>query len=81
MNKPNSLTPDDLKDLLNQPSNNQWPQSRKRGFRKIDDPEDKVCRDPAHNPPSHIVLQPGTYEYTCPSCGNVQVIKVPKITM
>ncbi len=31
----------------------------------------KPCLDPAHNPPSHIVLEPGTYRYTCPTCGKV----------
>lgn len=38
-------------------------------LRKIAD-EKPPCRHPEHNPPSHIVLSPGTYEHTCPSCGN-----------
>jgi hypothetical protein len=41
----------------------------KSGLRRIKDAENP-CLSPAHNPPSHIVLLPGTYEYICPSCGN-----------
>lgn len=26
------------------------------------------CRDSDHNPPTMIVLEPGLYEHTCPSC-------------
>ena len=29
----------------------------------------KICAHPEHNPPGHIVLDPGTYEYECPGCG------------
>lgn len=54
----------------------------KGGFKKISGPEDKPkkCRDNEHNPPDHIVLKPGTYEYTCPSCGATRIITVPEIT-
>lgn len=45
---------------------------------KISEPD--VCLDPEHNPPTHIVLEPGTYKYTCPSCGKVTVFTVPLIT-
>ena len=38
------------------------------------------CMSPEHNPPSHIVLEPGDYEYTCPSCGRVVNFSVPFIT-
>jgi len=28
------------------------------------------CMDPAHNPPSHLYIPPGTnHTHTCPSCG------------
>jgi hypothetical protein len=27
------------------------------------------CNNPEHNPPSHIVLQPGEHTYQCPGCG------------
>lgn len=57
---------------------------KKGGLRRVGDlPEEKkdgwhamkeVCRHPEHNPPGHIVLQPGVYEYTCPGCGRTQTI-------
>lgn len=54
-------------------------------FKKIDDNkwEPKYpCTDPEHNPPGMIVLEPGTYEYTCPSCGEKRTIIVgPKPTL
>jgi hypothetical protein len=37
-------------------------------LRKISD-EKPPCRHPEHNPPTRIVLEPGTYEHTCPGCG------------
>ena len=43
-------------------------------FKKIKDDErwapPKLCMHPEHNPPGMIVLQPGTYEYSCPACGH-----------
>ena len=39
-----------------------------------------ICRNRLHNPPTHIDLKPGVYEYTCPSCGKVVVFTVPSIT-
>ena len=47
---------------------------------KIGDIED-ACSDPQHNPPSHMVLEPGVYQHTCPNCGNVIKFTVPKITI
>lgn len=41
---------------------------RGAGTRKIAD-EDKPCFHPEHDPPSHQVFAPGTYEHTCPACG------------
>ena len=38
------------------------------GLRKIKDIP-PACRHPEHNPPTHIVLEPGEYEHTCPGCG------------
>lgn len=53
-------------------------------LRKVDDkeswikkPED-TCRHPEHDPPNMIVLDPGAYEYTCPSCGKVTRFYVPQ---
>jgi len=51
-------------------------------LKKIDTwPEKKICRNPEHNPPGHICLEPGTYEHTCPGCGNVQKLIVPDYEM
>ena len=33
------------------------------------EPPQKICLSPEHNPPSHLVQEPGTYTYQCPSCG------------
>jgi len=43
-------------------------------LRRLPDPPNQAgavfpeCHDPEHNPPGHISLPPGRYEYTCPSC-------------
>jgi hypothetical protein len=48
-------------------------------FRKISGPE-KFCTDPEHNPPSHYVLEKGcVYEWTCPGCGEIQIVTTPNI--
>jgi hypothetical protein len=51
-------------------------------FKKIDEGENfwnlKRCIHPEHNPPHHILLPPGLYEYTCPGCGYTQPIRVPE---
>lgn len=47
-------------------------------LKKIKEPE-KVCLSPEHNPPMHIYLEAGTYEYTCPACGKKVVFEVPTI--
>jgi len=53
----------------------------KMGFKKIEDFNLKnTCRDPEHYPPTQIVLEPGIYEWTCPNCGNVTIVNIPKIT-
>ena len=48
----------------------------KAGLRRIGDCS-VPCMHPEHNPPSHIVLQPGEYEWTCPECGRVTYFMVP----
>jgi len=50
------------------------------GLKKIRGSEDKDCRSSEHNPPTHIVLDAGEYEYTCPACGHVQKFTIPLIT-
>ena len=42
--------------------------------------EIKPCYNPEHNPPTHIVLQPGIHVYKCPGCGKETVINVPEIS-
>lgn len=59
-----------LNDLLKQKNNDR--------LKKIED--FKPCLSPEHNPPSNIVLSPGKYEYTCPSCGEKTIFSVPLIT-
>ena len=27
------------------------------------------CQHPEHNPPGHMVFEPGVYEHECPGCG------------
>jgi len=49
------------------------------GLRKIRDIEEP-CLSPEHNPPTMICLDPGGYEYVCPSCGHTTVFTVPLIT-
>ena len=49
-------------------------------FKKLPDAEQwnppKACRHPEHNPPTMIVLQPGTYEWSCPACGHTVRVTV-----
>lgn len=46
-------------------------------LRKIDEgPRQLSCTDPEHMPPSHMLLEPGLYEHTCPACGQVRLIRV-----
>lgn len=50
--------------------------------RKIEDVNEKYvgkpCYDPGHNVPGMQVFEPGTYEHTCPSCGNKIVFTVSR---
>lgn len=48
-------------------------------LRRIGGPPAAPCKHPCHNPPSHIVLKPGTYEHICPACGTVTRFTVPGI--
>ena len=43
-------------------------EGEKMPTKKISD-EKRLCSHPEHHPPSHMVYEPGTYEHTCPSCG------------
>ena len=46
---------------------------------KISEPV-KKCIHPEHNPPMHIYLEPGTYKYICPACGEITEFTVPDIS-
>jgi hypothetical protein len=47
------------------------------GLKKIADLS-KPCLDPSHNPPGHIVLEAGVYEWTCPACGHATTFTVTR---
>jgi len=49
-----------------------------KNLEKIGEPE-PICLDPEHDPPGSIVLDPGKYKYTCPSCGKESVFEIPQI--
>lgn len=39
-----------------------------------------ACVHPEHKPPGMIVLEPGTWEHTCPACGEKTVFRVERPT-
>ena len=49
-------------------------------FKKIDDINDRSivgsfsCQHLEHNPPGHVSLKPGVYEYKCPGCGEKRIV-------
>jgi hypothetical protein len=49
-------------------------------LRKIADAPPPPCTHPEHSPPSMIVLEPGTYEHTCPRCGARATFTVDRVT-
>lgn len=77
------LTVMDINQILQDYSNPDFSISgevRKGGLRKISGPpSEKRCRHKEHNPPMHISLSPGTYEYTCPGCGTTSTFIIPEI--
>lgn len=48
--------------------------------RKIADAPE-FCRDSEHNPPTHMVYEPGTWEHVCPRCKHRVVFTSPSFTM
>ena len=52
----------------------------KGGLRKIADAPPEPCRHPEHNFLGMIVLEPGTYEHTCPGCGAKQRVTIPRVS-
>jgi hypothetical protein len=50
-------------------------------FQKIqEDTREAACTDREHNPPTRIHLEPGIYEWSCPSCCAKQIIRIRKPT-
>ena len=45
---------------------------------KIKDAPPPPCQNSEHNPPTMMVWEPGTYEHTCPSCGDKQTFTVER---
>lgn len=56
-------------------------------IRKVGDPPERKsagwalhdrlpCQHPEHDPPGHLVLAPGIYEYECPGCGEKRIIRI-----
>lgn len=50
------------------------------GTRKIADLS-RPCAHPRHDPPSHMVYEPGVWQHTCPSCGGSQTFTVTGATL
>lgn len=46
--------------------------------KKIAD-EPMPCLNRQHDPPGHMVYQPGTHEHTCPGCGYRQTFRVSRM--
>ena len=42
-------------------------------------PKPKICLSPEHNPPGHIVLEPGMHTWVCPECGKETTYEVPPV--
>ncbi len=40
---------------------------------------EKRCTNPEHNPPTMIVLPPGSHVWVCPACGHEQTVYVPDV--
>lgn len=56
--------------------------TRKKEGGFFDLPKDKTCIDKEHNPPRHMVIPQGQgYKHVCPSCGEVQIVIPPQITL
>jgi Zn finger protein HypA/HybF involved in hydrogenase expression len=47
---------------------------------KISEPK-LPCMCPQHEPPTMKVFDAGTYQHTCPKCGEVTIFEVPLITL
>lgn len=53
-------------------------ESNKSGF--FDLPISTICRNPEHNPPTHLYIPPGKgYKHVCPGCGHVIILSSPTV--
>lgn len=48
------------------------------GLKKISESKN-ICLNSNHEPPSHMVLSPGVYEYVCPGCKEKTIIEISNI--
>lgn len=48
-------------------------------LKKIDSGVAGPCVSPEHEPPGAMVYAPGTYEWTCPACGEKPVFVVSAV--
>jgi hypothetical protein len=39
-----------------------------------------ACYSAQHNPPTHMVFEPGVYEHECPSCGHKVTFTVSRVS-
>jgi rubrerythrin len=51
-------------------------------FHRVDefDPDPNLaCTDKDHHPPAfaHMYMEPGRYEWSCPSCGHITNVRIP----
>lgn len=69
---------DYLKELKEVSEDNRTQNDIMRRLEKISD-KPVPCLYPEHNFPSHIVLEPGTYKYTCPNCRQSTIVRVPLV--
>lgn len=51
-------------------------------FEDIKDWTKVVCRDPNHQPPSHICVPPGKqYRHICPTCSTETLVQIPGVLL
>lgn len=57
-----------------------YPEPKKNGyFEPI--PKIDICRDPEHNPPTHIYIPPDQqYVHICPSCRRQTIMRGPDVS-
>lgn len=52
---------------------------KKSGF--FDLPVERICPDPNHDPPNHLLIPFGKgYRHICPKCGHVTIVIPPQVS-